>query len=169
MLTSVALLKVLLPPLFAFLQLLDIPLLISTHTACLTWWGTNYLWHYHSLSHCWSLSHLWVSECIEVGLFYKCICNCSRGSSYRIILGSNQWNPPDTDALELTSTTTIVHPKYDFPNKDIALIRLPIKVNFTREYYHVIINVKIILLVLEQIKCFLFATQKHICLSHPCS
>jgi len=34
---SVALVEVPLPALFVFLQLLDIPPLISTHSACLTW------------------------------------------------------------------------------------------------------------------------------------
>jgi hypothetical protein len=55
------------------------------------------------------------------------------GSSYQIILGTNQWNPLGAGALLLSSTVTIVHPKYD-PNtieNDIALIKLPIRVNFT--------------------------------------
>ena len=160
MLSSVALVQVFFPAVFVFLQLLDIPPLISTHTACLTWRDIKYLWHYHTLSYPWSFSNVWQSVYIEVGLFFKCIHNCSSGSSYQIILGTNQWNPLGAGALLLSSTVTIVHPKYD-PNtieNDIALIKLPIRVNFTCEYCHILTKVKIILLVLEQIKCFLFAT-----------
>jgi len=59
---------------------------------------------------------------------------------------------PDSGSLVLSSTTTIIHKKYNFPNNDIALIKLPTPVNFTSEYCHVMTNVKIILLVLEKNK-----------------
>jgi hypothetical protein len=102
-----------------------------------------------------------MSECIEVGLFYKCISNCSSGNNYLVALGTNQFDGTDDGSLVLKATTTIVHEKfnsYTFDN-DIALIQLPMNVKFTREYCHVMTNVKIVLLVLEQIKCFLFAAQ----------
>jgi len=78
-----------------------------------------------------------------------------------IILGTNQWNPvPPPNPLK--STTAIIHPKYNIPstlNNDITLIKLPTPVNFTSEYCHIWTNVKIILLVLEQMKGFLFEAE----------
>jgi hypothetical protein len=86
------------------------------------------------------------------------------------MLGSNQWNLPGTGSLVLSSTTSIAHGQFSSGtfDSDIALIQLPTIVNFTREYYHILTNVKIILLVPEQIKCFLFATQNFISLFHSC-
>ena len=99
--------------------------------------------------------------CTEICLLYKCIHNCSRGNSYQIILGTNRLDALGNCSLVLSSTTTIIHKKYTpgNPNNDIALIQLPTPVNFSSEYCHFMTNVKIILLVLEQIKCFLFAAQ----------
>jgi hypothetical protein len=71
-------------------------------------------------------------------------------------LGTNEWNALNPPALALLSYTAIIHRKYDFPNNDIALIKLPIEVTFTCEYCHIMTKVKIVLLVLEQIKGFLF-------------
>jgi len=71
MLSSVALVQVLFPALFVFLQLLDIPPLISTHNACLTGWDIKYLWHYNTLSYPWSLNHLQRSGCKKVVYFTK--------------------------------------------------------------------------------------------------
>jgi hypothetical protein len=103
-------------------------------------------------------------------LFQKCIHNCSSGSTYVIILGSTQWNLPKAGSLVLSSSTSIVHGQFDrnYFDNDIALIQLPTIVKFTREYYYILTNVKIILLVLEKIKCFLIATQNCIRLSHSC-
>ena len=104
----------------------------------------------------------------RIRFILQCIHNCSRGNSYQIILGTNTWNSPGNKSLVLSSTTTIIHKKYNFPNNDIALIKLPTPINFTREYCHVLSNVKIVLLVLKHIKCYLFVTQNCVCLSHPC-
>jgi hypothetical protein len=170
MLSSVALLQILLPLPFVFLQLLDIPLLISTHSACLTCWDINYLWHYHTLY----ITSLVFKSSVMVRVYRSrfilqiYIYNCSRRYIYKITLGSNRLDVLGNCSLVLSSTTAIVHKWYNFPNKDIALIKLPINVTFTREYCHVMTKVKIVLLVLEQIKCFLCAAQNCICLSHPC-
>jgi hypothetical protein len=85
-------------------------------------------------------------------------------------LGTNQFDGTDDGGLVLNATTTIVHELFNsstFDN-DIALIQLPTPVKFTGEYCHILTNVKIILLVLQQIKCFLFEAQNCISLSHPC-
>ena len=97
--------------------------------------------------------------CIEVGPFYRSLHICSSGSNYQIVLGANQFDGTDDGSLLLNATTTIVHELFDsytFDN-DIALIQLPTPVKFTGEYQHILTHVKIILLVLEQIKCFLFS------------
>jgi len=103
-------------------------------------------------------------------LFYNGLHNFSSWDAVWMILGTNQWNPIPPPPNPFISTTVIIHPKYNPStlNNDIALIKLPTPVNFTSEYCHILKNVKIILLVLEQMKCFLFEAQKCICLSHQC-
>jgi hypothetical protein len=82
-------------------------------------------------------------------------------------LGANRLDGSESGSLILDATATIVHEQYTSNNLNnvIALIQLPIDITFTREYCHVMTNIKIILYILEKIKCFIFATQLHLFIS----
>ena len=155
MLSSVALVQVLFPALFVFLQLLDIPPVMSQRVV----YKISVTLQYFIISLIFKSS---VTIRVQnSSLFYKGLHNCSSGSMFWIILGTKQWNPvPPPNPL--ISTTAIIHSKYNIPstlNNDIALITLPTPVNFTSEYCHILTNVKITLFVLEQMKCFLFEAE----------
>jgi hypothetical protein len=68
--------------------------------------------------------------------------NIFRGSFYIVKLGANRLDVEEAGSLTVKSSVTFVHPHYSVSTlrNDIALIRLPLNVDFTSECSFWIVN-----------------------------